>query len=163
MAALAKHRPVMATVLDWEQEEQRGEVLDWAEEAAQYVERVLIVPKVIGGIESLPRRVGDADIVLAYSVPTRYGGTSVPSWEFSGWPVHLLGGSPHKQMEMSYYFDTVSADGNYHLLKAQKFGEYWSKNRWVNIQSRERDAMYRAFELSCQNIARAWESLTHLG
>ena len=75
MVELEKHRPVMATVLDWEQEEQLGEVLSWAEEAAQYVERVLLIPKVIGGIERLPRKIGGADVVLAYSVPTRYGGT----------------------------------------------------------------------------------------
>ena len=34
MTELAEHRPVMATVLDWEQMEQRDEVLSWAEEAA---------------------------------------------------------------------------------------------------------------------------------
>lgn len=84
MAELAKHRPTMATVLDWERDDQRGEVLDWAAEAAQYIERVLIVPKVPSGIKTLPRRIGGAVIVLAYSVPTRYGGTFVPVWEFDG-------------------------------------------------------------------------------
>jgi hypothetical protein len=48
MAMLAQHRPTMATVLDWERDEQLPEVLDWAEEAAQYVAQVLIIPKVIG-------------------------------------------------------------------------------------------------------------------
>lgn len=37
MIALAQHRPALATVLDWEREDQLPEVLDWAEEASQYV------------------------------------------------------------------------------------------------------------------------------
>lgn len=40
MAELARLRPTMATVLDWEREQQLPEVLEWAEEAAQYVELV---------------------------------------------------------------------------------------------------------------------------
>src|SRR5262245_21011230 len=68
MKALADHRPACATVIDWEQEEQLSEVLSWAEEAAQYVtESVLIVPKVSGLIDRIPRQVGGRRIVLAYS------------------------------------------------------------------------------------------------
>jgi len=174
MAALKQHRPAMATVLDWEQEEQLAEVLDWAEEAAQYVERVLIVPKVAGGIESLPRRIGGADVVLAYSVPTKYGGTFVPIWEFDGWPVHLLGGSPHAQMELYQYhaLGVVSVDGNMHQMMATRFCQFWvrgtaryARNRWWpalrEANGGERwagdDAPYEAFRRSCRNIAAAWE------
>lgn len=160
MAALAEHRPAMATVLDWEREEQRAEVLDWAEEAAQYVERVLIVPKVLGGIKTLPRHVGGTDIVLAYSVPSRYGGTFVPVWEFAGWPVHLLGGQPHKQMELRYYLDVVSADGNYANLKATKFCEFWRAGRWYPVRPKQDDAIYEAFRCSCENIMKAWKGKT---
>jgi len=160
MAELDKHRPVMATVLDW------------AEESAQFVERVLIVPKVLGGIASLPRRVGGAEIVLAYSVPTRYGGTFVPIWEFEGWPVHLLGGSPHAQMELYQYhaLDVVSVDGNMHQMMAVRFCQFWvrgtawyAKNRWwptlreANDGERwQGDALYEAFTRSCHNIVEAW-------
>lgn len=157
MSALAEHRPVMATVMDWEQEEQLAEVLDWAEEAAQYVERVLLIPKVIGGIEKLPRRIGGADVVLAYSVPTKYGGTFVPVWEFSGWPVHLLGGSPHKQFEMAHYLDVVSVDGNYHQLMACKFCEYWKAGQWHKVRPKQKDNIYVAFERSCRNIMEMWQ------
>ena len=159
MAALAEHRPTMATVLDWEREDQRTEVLDWAEEAAQYVEQVLIIPKVIGGITTLPRRIGGADVVLAYSVPTRYGGTFVPVWEFAGWPVHLLGGSPHAQMKTAHYLDVVATDGNYANLKATKFCEYWRTGRWFPIRPKQEDAPYEAFRRSCENIMAAWRML----
>jgi len=158
MAELAKHRPVMATVLDWETEEQLSEVLSWAEEAAQYVERVILIPKVIGGIPQLPRRIGSADVVLGFSVPTRYGGTAVPSWEFDGWPVHLLGGSPHAQMRLAHYMNVVSADGNYHNLKATRFCEYWQSGKWIPVKPKQEDAIYVAFLRSCENIMAAWRA-----
>ncbi|HEU5088544.1 MAG TPA: DUF6610 family protein, partial [Roseiflexaceae bacterium] len=125
MAALAAHRPAMATVLDLDQPEQLADVLSWAEEAAQYVERVLIIPKYSSAVDAIPRRIGGADVVLAYSVPTAFGGTSVPVWEFTGWPVHLLGGSPHRQMELTRYMDVVSADGNM-ANKMSHAGRFWS-------------------------------------
>lgn len=53
MAGLAEHRPYMATVMDWEREEQLPDVLSWAEEAAQYVEWVVLIPKVLGQIGRL--------------------------------------------------------------------------------------------------------------
>lgn len=173
MAALAKYRPVMATVLDWEREEQLGEVLSWAEEAAQHTERVLIVPKVQGGIGRLPRRVGGREVMLAFSVPTRFGGTELPLWEFAGWPIHLLGGSPQSQMRHAIHLDAiadvVSADGNMAQLQANSC-RFWSarpgpKGHWwqlsdVGDTNRERGARERAFKRSCENIMRAWRSLT---
>lgn len=94
MAALAEQRPHIASVLDLESADQLNEVLSWAEEAAQWVAVVVIIPKAFGAIQCLPRRIAGAEVRLGYSVPTSYGGTAVPIWEFEGWPVHLLGGSP---------------------------------------------------------------------
>jgi len=45
-------------------------------------------------------------------VPTAHGSTDVPVSEFDGWPVHLLGGSPHAQHRLTHYLHAVSADGN---------------------------------------------------
>lgn len=162
MAALAKHRPIMATVLDWEQPEQRGEVLDWAEEAAQYMERVLIIPKcdVIG---SIPRRIGGADVVLAYSVPTQYGGCPLLPIQFAGWPIHLLGGSPktqyHLYQHMSAYADVVSADGNYLSMKANRFCQFFDGRRWHQLRAKGfdgPDAPYEAFRRSCDGMIKLW-------
>lgn len=158
MAALAEYQPHMASVLDLERTEQLPEVLDWAEEAAQWVKVVMIIPKVFGVIPQLPRRIGGADVRLGYSVPTRHGGTEVPVWEFHGWPVHLLGGSPHRQMAIRKYLDVRSVDGNYHGLKARKWGEYWQwPGVWVSGQFRRHDGIYDAFALSCRNIMKAWQ------
>jgi hypothetical protein len=164
MRALAEHQPRMATVLDLEQPEQLPEVLSWAEEAAQWAQQVLIIPKYSGAIDSLPRRIGRAEVVLAYSVPTAFGGTSVPLWEFTGWPVHLLGGSPHRQMELSCYLNVVSADGNMANKMAQR-GRFWCeekgpKGHWRNLReigvNLPRDNNLEAFRRSCENIAAAW-------
>ena len=71
MAALAQHRPRMATVIDWERDEQLPEVLEWAEEAAQYVETVILIPKVLGGIPRLPRRVFPTRVGVNRRMPRR--------------------------------------------------------------------------------------------
>lgn len=161
MAALSEHRPHLASVLDWERSEQLPEVLSWAEEAAQYVEAVMIIPKVQGGVSQLPRAIAGRPVRLGYSVPTKFGGTELPIWEFAGWPVHLLGGSPHRQMELRKYLNVKSADGNYHGLKARKWCEYWeAPGRWVPDGGRtENDAIYTTFEISCRNIMEAWKRL----
>jgi hypothetical protein len=172
MAALAEHRPVVATVLDWEQEEQLDEVLDWAEETTQYVDRVLIVPKVSDGIDRLPRVIGGKPVMLAFSVPTRFGGTQLPIWEFAGWPVHLLGGSPHSQMHYWYHLsaiaDVVSTDGNMAQQQAHKC-RFWNKNKgskghWIQLSEVGagdfgKDSNQEAFRRSCQNIMEAWQCL----
>lgn len=132
MAALALHRPGMATVLDWETWDRFDEVMSWAEEAAIHVAvAVVVIPKVIGGIPRIPADIGGKRIVLGYSVPTSYGGSPVPLWEHAGRPVHLLGGSPQEQMRLWYAFggvgcEVVSADGNMAGQQARK-GRYWSR------------------------------------
>lgn len=165
MAELARHRPAMATVLDLERPAQRAEVLGWAEEAAQYVERVLIIPKYSGAIDHIPRRIGGADVVLAYSVPTKFAGTDVPIWEFSGWRVHLLGGSPHAQMLLTRYLDVGSVDGNMHLERS-RYCQFWSATKggnghWWHLRDigvdLPTDNNLEAFRRSCENIAAAWE------
>jgi hypothetical protein len=178
MAALAEHRPVMASVLDLERERQFDEVMGWAEEAVRYVERVVIIPKAFGIIDRIPERVNGADVILGYSVPTQYAGTEVPVWEFGRRPVHLLGGSPQAQMELVHYLNVVSADGNYATKMATRYCQFWvpgtaryARNRWWPTLresnggelwgdgSGEADAPYEAFRRSCENIMMAWNQL----
>ncbi len=172
IAALRQHRPRMATVLDWERDEQLSEVLAWAEDAAEVVETVIIIPKVHNGIIRLPRHIGGKEVRLGYSVPTAYGGTEVFASEFIGWPVHLLGGSPERQTALLAYFDVNSADGNYAQKMALRFNQFWvpgtargCKNRyWPQLQETDgghiaHDAPYEAFARSCANILKAWSEL----
>lgn len=169
MDALNQCRPEMATVLDLERIDQLDLVMDWAEEASQYVKTVLLIPKVFGVIPHFPTRIGKANVVLAYSVPTRYGGTFVPVWEFGNRPVHLLGGSPHKQMQIAQYMNVVSTDGNYAQAMAVRHCQFWmpgnasyASNRWwptlveADGEKWPNDAPYEAFRRSCENISKAW-------
>jgi hypothetical protein len=156
MAALAQHRPHMASVLDWEQPEQLSEVLDWAEQATQYVNVIMLIPKVVGGVARLPRMIGGKEVRLGYSVPTNHGGTAVPVWEFHGWPVHLLGGSPQEQMALAggyhrkrkanqrdlfrSHLHVISVDGNMMQKMATRFCAFWDSSKtslrgyWPTIQ-----------------------------
>lgn len=170
MAALATYRPFMASVLDWEHEEQLPEVLSWAAEAAQYSRVVMLIPKVINGIDRLPRRIGGAEVRLGFSISTTNGGTSVPEWQFNGWPVHLLGGSPGEQMKRYRQMDVQSADGNMAMKMAIKHCAFWQPgtggftNRWPTLtqadgQRWNGDAPYEAFRRSCENIMQSWRKL----
>lgn len=175
MAELDKHRPCIASVLDWEKADQLKEVLSWAEDAAQFVEIIMLIPKVIGGIERLPRSIGGKPIRLGYSVPTKFSGTPVPIWEFYGWPVHLLGGSPKAQFKLAHYLDVKSADGNMSQLMATKHCAYFSLGRvpgarnhpWPTLKEsnggvpwgdggEKAGAPYEAFRRSCENIMKMW-------
>lgn len=180
IAALAKYKPRIATVMDWTIEEQLTEVLEWAEEAAAHVaEAVIIIPKVMNGIAVLPKTVGNKPIRLGYSVPTAHGGTSIPSWEFGGWSVHLLGGSPQQQMKLVCYLNVASVDGNMALKMAtggtragvvslwQPKCRAYKKGHWVALSEYQAlefgsgpikyDAPYVAFEYSCRNIMKYWQ------
>lgn len=172
MRALAQHRPVLATVLDWERSEQLAEVLDWAEEAAQWVtDSILVIPKVVNEIGQLPRVIGGRAVRLGYSVPTKFAGTCVPAWEFTGWPVHLLGGPPHRQMQIARYLDVWSVDGNYAQKMAVRWNQFWEPGTaryaadryWPRLREADGqlwgdDAPYEAFRRSCTNITRAWRN-----
>lgn len=150
LMGLAEHRPRLATVLDLEAGWLLDEVLQWAHEASRYVsEAILLIPKYNGAIEQLPRFINGLPVRLAYSVPTRYGGTAVPLWDFDGWDVHLLGGSPEEQMALvggyrrlratttnqRHIFrarlNVASADGNYAQKMANERCQFWQPgNAW---------------------------------
>jgi hypothetical protein len=175
--ALKIYKPHMASVLDWEHMDQLDEVLGWAEDAAPYVDTVLVVPKVHCGGKLLPRTIGGKIVRLGYSVPTRHGGTDLFISEFSGWNIHLLGGSPRKQMELTRYMDVRSVDGNMHQLMATKYNAFFTVDRiqgarnhpWPTLReangkmwgdgTKKADAPYEAFRRSCQNIMAAWSEL----
>lgn len=167
MAALAQHKPFLASVLDWERQEQLPEILGWAEDAAQHVEVVMLIPKVMAGVDQLPRTIGGKPVRLGYSVPTSFGGTELGLWEFSGWPCHLLGGNPQTQMQVSRYLNVVSADGNAAQKAAVSWNMVWQAGKWQRLcdvaGKIEEDAPYAAFEISCRNIMAAWRKMTSAG
>lgn len=167
MHALKKHRPAMATVLDWEAHCTESDVMNWAIEAAWYVPEVILIPKVPGAIERIPERIGNAKVRLGYSVETKWGKTDVECAEFGSRPVHLLGGSPQAQYNLRNKMNIVSADGNFVHARASAnqfftIGETSARNKHYPLLREsvygdvQRDTPYLAFELSCMNIRALW-------
>ena len=177
---LRKWRPRFASVHDWHSGRDLMEVMLRAEEIAEQVsEAVLIIPKVPGTIKHIPRHINGKMVILGYSVPTKHGATDVDRSEFKGWPVHLLGGSPHNQIliwqELRQIADVVSVDGNMHHLLATTKNAFWylqkfpGRGYWPSLAefdgdrwgdgSSTADAPYEAFRRSCVNIMEAWSRL----
>lgn len=164
IAALAEHRPDVATVLDWEHDDQLSEVLAWAEDAAPFVSRLVVIPKVPGRVGEVPNVIARRPVILGYSVPTSFGGTPCGLWEFGRRPVHLLGGSPQRQMELAGYLNVVSADGNMTAQQARK-GRFWSarqgpKGHWWQLADagdhRTTGVPAECFRRSLEAVRESW-------
>lgn len=164
MDCIAEYKPRLATVLDLERPDQFEEVMGWAALVTQYVtEAVIVIPKYSGAIARLPRQMNGRQVRLGFSVPTSHGGTQVPEMEFMDWPIHVLGGSPKRQMERARYLDVRSADGNYVHQKI-KVGQFFDGERWIPLKAGGYDVSgpdvpRMVVELSLPNIKKAWERL----
>lgn len=163
-AAIAEHRPHTATVLDWEREEQFDEVMQWAELVAPFVSRLVLIPKVPGRVSDIPDSICGKPVILGYSVPTSFGGTTCGIWEFGDRPVHLLGGSPQAQRRISRYLRVVSIDGNMAGQQARK-GRTWRrekgpKGHWFQLRDlgdgRARNVPSECFRRSLREIQSMW-------
>lgn len=130
LAAVRDLRPKYATVRDVMTREQCAvdniafyeldQILEWAEELAQYAENVIVIPK-WDCIDRIPEQ-----YVLGYSVPTSHGGTPLPVKAFRGRRVHLLGGSWAAQLSYMAALgdDVVSLDMNYVQRQASLLGAF---------------------------------------
>jgi hypothetical protein len=151
-------RPRFAVAGDAEDAAQLAGVLEQAALLRRLVPEVIVVPKSPGLVERIPQ-----DYVVGLSVPTRFGATQAPFWEYRGRRVHLLGGAPGAQLRLHAFLgpDVVSVDGNSHL-KAAGYGSWWNGRRWTEGEEREErgpDMLYRAFARSCEHIVDAWAAL----
>lgn len=159
LRSIQKHKPHIATVIDIESEPLFDEAMRWAYAISNCVNQIIMIPKIEGVIDRLPCEINDAEVILGYSVPTSHGGTPIPISRFAHRKVHLLGGSPHKQLNLARENKLLvnSIDNNYIWMKASKFGEYWTgkmngeTRQWLRGANR-----LDAFEKSCLNLLRAW-------
>ncbi len=165
LAVVARHQPKYAVVPDLSEAgvtmEDIDRAISQAGELAQYCEVPLIVPKLSGQIDMLPR-----SIAVGYSVPSRYGGASYPLWELAGRRVHLLGGSPKKQFQVYLHLagiaEVMSADGNYAQKQAVRYAEYWTGKKWIEHEDvkQGRENLYlECFRRSCRNIRAYWQQI----
>lgn len=162
IAQVARHKPYMASVLDLERPQQVDEVLEWAEEVAAHVEVVMVIPKYREAIRDIPLMIASKPVRLGYSVPTEYGGSPVPLRDFCDWPVHLLGGGPTVQLELSHHLNVVSVDAN-SIQRNVKAGCCFNGHNWMNLRDYleyrypNADMPYMAFDISCENIMSMWK------
>ena len=97
-------------------------ILHEAEELSNYCERVVVVPKDIK-LSNVMESAIPPKFAFGYSVPTKYGGTQIPTSQFRR-KVHLLGGRPDVQRRLGEELDVASLDCNRFTLDAT-FGDFF--------------------------------------
>jgi len=118
----AATRPRLTVARDVESIFEIDSILEEAEQLKKYAKLVAIVPKdmrLAGRLEQLI----PMDFILAYSVPTKYGGTQIPMEHFQR-PVHLLGGRPEIQRKLAQEMNVISFDCNRFTYDA-RYGDYF--------------------------------------
>jgi hypothetical protein len=122
LAAAQKLRPLLTVARDIESICQLDAVLDEASQLLRHARYVVLVPKDpllhMRFEELLP-----PGYLLGYSVPTRYGGTTLSPENFTR-PVHLLGGRPDVQRRIASLMPVASVDCNRFTLDAG-FGDFF--------------------------------------
>lgn len=122
LETVADHRPRVTMARDVECIFQLDSILKEAESLLQHSKQVAIVPKDV----KLNGRLSElipSEFILAYSVPTKYGGTAVSIESFDR-PVHLLGGRPDVQRSLAKNLKVYSMDCNRFTYDA-RFGDYF--------------------------------------
>lgn len=127
LAAAKVTRPLMTVARDVECRSQLGQVVDEARQLSIYSTKVIIVPK-DKSLEDQLHQLIPQEFVLGYSVPTRYGGTTIDTEAFQH-PVHLLGGRPDVQRALADVMPVISFDCNRFTLDAS-FGDYFDGSKF---------------------------------
>jgi hypothetical protein len=115
-------RPLITVARDVERKRDLNRILEQANKLAEYADRVIIVPKDPGLMTDM-NEVIPKTFILGFSVPSKYGTTSIPPSAFRR-PVHLLGGRPDTQRHLAKIMPVVSLDCNRFTLDAA-FGDYF--------------------------------------
>jgi hypothetical protein len=152
LEAVCRVKPTMTVARDVMEDDHIDDVLHEASILAKFAETVVVVPK--NANLTRKRRLGVPDMFrLGYSVPTRYGGTTISPSHFTG-DVHLLGGRPDIQRRLADTMTVRSLDGNRFTYDA-KFGDYFVGSKFVPHPTGGYEACLRA---SLSNIAKLWET-----
>jgi hypothetical protein len=152
LAAARSTQPHVTVAEDIVRYDQVDRILDQARELSAWCGHVIVVPKCPRVGRELEALI-PAEFLLGYSVPTRYGGTRIPTSSFSR-PVHLLGGRPDTQRRLATQMPVVSLDCNRFTLDAA-FGDYFDGERF---RPHPVGGYGRCLEDSLRNINQIWES-----
>lgn len=151
LEAVKEVQPYLTIARDVESIFDLDKILYEARLLAKYSTNVAIVPKDVrlsGRFSELIPK----DFMLAYSVPTKYGGTAIHPSSFDR-PVHLLGGRPDVQRVLASQMPVMSIDCNRFTYDA-RFGDYFDGMRFVPHPS---GGYETCLESSIRNINKIWE------
>ena len=126
-------------------------ILREAEELLKHSEFVCIVPK----DTNLNNRISELipkQFLLAYSVPTKYGGTDVSTDSFDR-PVHLLGGRPDVQRQLAEKLNVFSLDCNRFTLDA-RYGDFFDGEKF---KKHPIGGYENCLKDSIKNITKLWD------
>lgn len=149
LRAVQEFQPLLTVARDIECISELNQILKQAAVLQEYCKYVVIVPKDIRLIHistKIPQH-----FLLGYSVPTRYGKTTLPL-SFFDRPVHLLSGHPQLQREIAKSIDVFSMDCNRFTLDA-KFGDFFNGKKFT---SHPMGGYQRCIRDSIQNINQLW-------
>jgi len=148
---VATYKPRITMARDVECIFSLDSILKEAEQLLLHSEQVAIVPKDPNLNERLSELI-PSNFILAYSVPTRYGGTQVSIESFDR-PVHLLGGRPDVQRALADKLKVYSMDCNRFTYDA-RFGDYFDGTRF---RAHPEGGYERCIQDSILNINKIWE------
>jgi hypothetical protein len=112
--------------------------------------RCVLVPKCKHVIETLP-----AEATLGYSIPAAFAGTTLPVSDFLDHPVHLLGGTPQEQRNLSGLLNVVSVDCNCFGKQIHMFHKHWDIT-YPHLKRRSDLDFDGLYEQSFKNIKKYW-------
>lgn len=122
LEAAAQTRPMLTVARDIEDKRDLKRIVDQAYRLLEYAENVVVVPK-DPLLEGRLTNTFPPSFILGFSVPTKYGGTTLSPYAFKR-PVHLLGGRPDRQRQLAELMPVVSFDTNRFTLDAA-YGDYF--------------------------------------
>lgn len=122
LAATKLIRPILTVARDVFSRRQLATVLTEAESLLEYCDTVVIVPK-CRSLEGCLKGDIPSHFIIGFSVPTRYGETTLNPHCIDR-PTHLLGGRPDIQRRLADIMPVVSLDCNRFTLDAS-FGDYF--------------------------------------
>ena len=141
LARTREFEVIMSPDLWHDNEKQAKECYDFLREYA---------PRVVMPIHEIPPE-WDIEIAWPMGVWTE---DNIAVWEVADQVTHLLGGSPHAQLDMAGYFPNLkTVDGNQAFWCAVRFGKYWD-GRWISPEKPMSNE--ECFRRSVDNITDAW-------
>lgn len=151
LEAVEEYRPILTVARDIEDVKEYRKIIKQAEKLKEYAKIVAIVPK-DQAIGPIMHNIIPPDFIIGYSVPTRYGGTSIPCHFFGSRPVHLLGGRPDIQRRLGQHLNVVSIDTNRFTLDAS-YGDYFDGR---GFRPHPMGGYINCLEDSFKNINKIW-------